>query len=84
MLTLEVANQIQALELAGHLGAFRCELKELPEGAWRVLVLPNGDSDRMTARVLDIAAGWVEERCAACLVELDGRSYTLRPQAAPV
>jgi hypothetical protein len=82
MITLEVPNRMQALELAGHLGAFRCELREVADRGWRVAVFPNGDSDRMTARVLDIAASWVEERCVACVVALDGRSYALRPQAA--
>jgi hypothetical protein len=77
---IEVEGRNEALELCGHLGAFRCDATESTDGAgWSVSVATDGDSDRLAADVIDVVTRWVDAAERSCVIEVEGRRFPVHP-----
>lgn len=72
---IEVQSRKEALELCGHLVAFRCEAMQADPEGWSISVATNGDSDRLAADVIEIVTSWVDASESSCVVEIEGRRF---------
>lgn len=77
---IEVQGRGEALELCGHLAAFRCEATQADPDEWSVSVATDGDSDRLAADVIEIVTNWVDASGNSCVVEFEGRRFPVRPR----
>jgi hypothetical protein len=77
---IEVQGRKEALELCGHLAAFRCEAVQANPDGWSISVATNGDSDRLAADVIQIVTSWVDASESSCVVEIEGRRFPVHPR----
>jgi len=85
-ISVEAPSESAAQQLAGSLAArFPLEVSQV-DGAWVVVVTPDGSSERMVTEVLDEVERWlVAADVSATRVRLDGHVYGMeRPGLAEV